>query len=81
MLRWNPTQLSADVLMRIFGSLSMIIGYFILLYVDVKLGVSIRFFSNIFMIPFAVKIKTWDIVVLESFFAVIDLSKFIQLSL
>jgi len=33
------------------------------------------------MIPFAIKIKTWDIVGLEAFFSVIDASKIIQLSL
>ncbi len=58
----------------------MVCGYFILLYFDVKTGVAIRFFANLAMVPFAVRIKTWDIVALEGFFAMIDLSKFIQLS-
>lgn len=33
------------------------------------------------MIPFAVSIKTWDVVALQTFFAVIDATKIIQLSL
>ena len=36
---------------------------------------------DVAMLPFAVKIKTWDIVGLETFFSVIDASKIIQLSL
>lgn len=70
-----------DDYLRIIGAAMMIVGYFVLLYIDVKTGVTIRFFANIAMIPFAVRIRTWDIVVLESFFAMIDLSKFIHLSL
>ena len=33
------------------------------------------------MIPFAISIKTWDVVGLQVFFAVIDATKIIQLSL
>jgi hypothetical protein len=32
------------------------------------------------MVPFCVKIKTWDIVGLQAFFATIDISKIIHLS-
>jgi hypothetical protein len=41
----------------------------------------IRLIGNVAMLPFAIKIKTWDIVGLETFFSVIDASKIIQLSL
>lgn len=32
------------------------------------------------MIPFAISIKTWDVVGLQAFFGVIDASKIIQLT-
>ena len=67
--------------LRIWGSVLLICGYFVLLYVDVRLGCTIRLIGNLIMIPFAIKIKTWDIVILESFFSAIDTSKIIQLSL
>lgn len=67
--------------LRILGSVLLIVGYFFILYVDVKWGCIARLFGNLAMIPFAVKIKTWDIVGLEAFFSVIDASKIIQLSL
>jgi len=67
--------------LRIWGSVLLICGYFVLLYVDVRLGCTIRLIGNLVMIPFAIKIKTWDIVGLEAFFSVIDVSKIIQLSL
>lgn len=67
--------------LRILGTVLLILGYFVLLYHSVYWGCVIRLFGNIVMIPFAVKIKTWDIVFLESFFSVIDISKIIELSL
>jgi len=79
-LRWNQILLSANRL-RIIGSICLIVGYFFILYVSVYWGCWARLIGNLTMIPFAIKIKTWDIVGLESFFSVIDASKIIQLSL
>jgi len=67
--------------LRILGSIFLIVGYFLILYVDVKLGCTARLIGNLAMIPFAIRIRTWDIVGLEAFFSVIDASKIIQLSL
>jgi hypothetical protein len=71
----NSTQL------RILGSIALIVGYFLILYVSVYWGCWVRLIGNLAMMPFAVKIRTWDIVGLEAFFSVIDASKIIQLSL
>ena len=67
--------------LRVLGSVLLIVGYFLLLYVSVYLGCWVRLLGNLAMMPFAVKIKTWDIVGLEAFFSVIDASKIIQLSI
>jgi len=67
--------------MRVMGSLCLIVGYFLVLYVSVYWGCWIRLIGNLAMMPFAIKIKTWDIVGLEAFFSTIDISKIIQLSL
>ena len=67
--------------MRVMGSICMIVGYFLVLYVSVYWGCWIRLIGNLAMMPFAIKIKTWDIVGLEAFFSTIDISKIIQLSL
>ena len=68
-------------LLRIIGSILLIVGYFFILYVSIYWGCWIRLLGNLAMLPFAIKIKTWDIVGLEAFFSVIDASKIIQLSL
>jgi|TARA_B100002019_G_scaffold71998_1_gene62152 hypothetical protein len=67
--------------LRIIGSASLLIGYFLLLYLDVRIGCTFRLVGGCFMLPFAISIKTWDVVGLQTFFAVIDASKIIQLSL
>ena len=67
--------------LRVLGSVLLIVGYFLILYVSVYWGCWIRLIGNLAMIPFAIKIHTWDIVGLETFFCVIDASKIIQLSL
>jgi hypothetical protein len=67
--------------LRVLGSICLIVGYFFILYVSVYWGCWIRLIGNLAMLPFAVKIKTWDIVGLEAFFSAIDASKIIQLSL
>lgn len=72
--------MKSDVVLRVAGTVAMVTGYFILLYLDTKTGVAIRFFANIAMLPYAIRIKIWDIVALESFFAILDLTKFIQLT-
>jgi len=66
--------------LRIIGSILLIVGYFILLYVDVKTGCWFRLIGDLAMMPFAIHIKTWDIVGLQAFFAVIDATKIVQLS-
>ena len=67
--------------LRVLGSVFLIVGYFLILYVSVYWGCWIRLLGNLAMLPFAVKIRTWDIVGLEAFFSAIDASKIIQLSL
>lgn len=67
--------------LRILGSILLVVGYFLVLYVDMKIGCTIRLIENLSMIPFAVKIRAWDVVGLEAFFSVIGASKIIELSL
>jgi hypothetical protein len=67
--------------LRILGSVCLIVGYFLILYVSVYWGCWVRLIGNLAMLPFAIKIRTWDIVGLEAFFSAIDASKIIQLSL
>jgi len=43
--------------LRIIGSVLLVIGYFILLYVDIKLGCLFRLIGGLVMIPFSIQTK------------------------
>ena len=60
---------------RLVGSVLLIIGYFLVLYVDIKSGCTARLFGNLLVLPFSINCKAYDIAFVSSFFAVIDISK------
>ena len=65
--------------LRIIGSILLIIGYFVMLNVNVFWGVVFRLIANTLSLPWAIKNKLWDFVTLLGFFMMIELHKFIQM--
>jgi hypothetical protein len=61
--------------MRIVGSIGVIIAYFIILHVDVLTGVIINFIADLISIPYFVRTKAWDVVIMLSFLLSISISK------
>ena len=59
---------------RLVGSVLLIIGYFLVLYVDIKSGCTARLFGNLLVLPFSINCKAYDIAFVSSFFAVIAVS-------
>ena len=64
---------------RIIGSAFLIIGYFMMLNVNVLWGVSIRLVANGICLPWALKNKLWDFAILLGFFMTIEFHKLLQL--
>ena len=64
-----------DVAMRITGSALVIIAYFIVLHVNVLVGVTAHFVADLISIPYFIKTKSWDVVIMLSFLLIISLSK------
>jgi hypothetical protein len=71
----NLTQHSVDIWMRIVGSVGVITAYFLVLHVDVMIGVATHFVADLISIPYFIRTKSWDVVVMLSFLLVISLSK------
>lgn len=69
------------VLLRYIGSVLVIIGYYVLLNVNVLWGIVIRMIANIISLPWAIKHKIWDFTILLSFFLVIEIHKFYNILL
>jgi hypothetical protein len=68
------------ILLRYLGSILVLIGYFFLLNVDILTGVSLRIVANCLSLPWAIKYKIWDFVILLVFFLVLEIAKFIELT-
>ena len=64
--------------MRIVGSVGVIAAYFVILHVNVLLGVVINFIADLISVPFFVKTKAWDVVIMLSFLLVISCSNLLS---
>jgi len=71
----NLTRSSIDVWMRVIGSSLAIVAYFIVIHVDVMMGVTAHFIADFISVPYFVKTKSWDVVIMLSFLLIISLSK------
>jgi hypothetical protein len=64
--------------MRILGSVGVIVAYFIILHVNVLLGVIINFTADLISIPYFARTKAWDVVIMLSFLLAISISKLLS---
>jgi hypothetical protein len=64
-----------DVPMRIVGSALVITAYFVVLHVNVTLGVMLHFIADLISVPYFIRTKSWDVVIMLSFLLMISLSK------
>jgi hypothetical protein len=71
--------MSSDTFLRYLGNVFIIVGYQILLWGDFKYGLIFKIIGGICTLPFAIKLKLWDVVFLCSFFTATELTKLIQL--
>tara|TARA_B100002019_G_C20866123_1_gene401737 strand:- start:74 stop:286 length:213 start_codon:yes stop_codon:yes gene_type:complete len=67
--------MTIDVPMRIMGSALVIIAYFIVLHVSVVTGVVMHFIADLISVPYFIRTKSWDVVIMLTFLLIISLSK------
>jgi len=73
------TRLRIDVSSRILGSVLVIVGYFIILYVDVLSGVVTNLTADLLSMPYFIRTRTWDVVVMISFMSAVSFSKIVSI--
>ena len=73
--------MSKTSILRYLGNILLIIGYQIMLWQDFKYGLLLKCIGGLFTIPFAIKLKLWDVLFLEGFFGISEISKAMQLFL
>lgn len=65
--------------LRWVGNICLVIGHFVLLYVSLPVGLFVCFVSNGMILPWAVRDRLWDVVIILCFFSVIEGSKLVSL--
>ena len=66
-----------DEYMRIVGSISVILGYFVVLHISPIVGVCINLFGDMVSVPYFIRTKSWDVVVMIFFLTCISSSKLV----
>jgi hypothetical protein len=64
-----------DVTARIIGSVLSIISYFVVLHVSSTIGAMMMLVADIISIPYFIRTKSWDVVLMLSFLLFISSSK------
>ena len=62
--------------MRILGSVLVIAAYFITLHIDVVTGVMVHLTAISISMPYFIKSKAWDVVIMFTFIISIGITKF-----
>jgi len=73
--------MSKSDLLRWIGNILLMLGYQIMLWGSFKYGLVIKFIGGLLGIPFAIKLKLWDVLFLIVFFGITEISKLSQLFL
>ncbi|BEV35704.1 hypothetical protein CREGCYN_05160 [Synechococcus sp. M16CYN] len=60
-----------------FGSGLIIAAYFTILYLDITIGAIVHVIAISISLPYFIKSKTWDVVVMFSFLASLGVSRLI----
>lgn len=68
-------------LLRYLGNFLLIIGYQTMLWGDFKNGLLIKCIGGLLTVPFAIKLKLWDVLFLCAFFGISEMIKLVQLYL
>jgi len=64
--------------MRVVGSITVIAAYFVVLHINLTLGVVMNVIADTISIPYFVKTKSWDIVIMLGFLLAISFSKLLS---
>jgi len=67
--------LTIDTQGRILGSFLIVTAYFIVLHVSATVGALMHLFANVISLPFFIRTKAHDVVIMLSFLMVISLTK------
>jgi sterol desaturase/sphingolipid hydroxylase (fatty acid hydroxylase superfamily) len=65
--------------LRVIGNMMFVVGYVIILFTSVEVGIYCRMIGNVLSWPHFQKMRMWDILTIRSFFAIVEVVKLIQI--
>ena len=68
---------SIDVVLRIIGSFLVILSYFVILHINTTMGAIMMFIADAISVPYFIRTRSWDVVLMLSFLLCNSLSKFL----
>lgn len=71
--------MKSDEYLRIIGSVGVIVAYFVILHVNTVTGVLINLVADTVTVPYFIRTKSWDVVIMVAFLATISLTKLLPL--
>ena len=71
--------MSKTSILRYLGNLLLMIGYQTMLWGDFKYGLTLKVIGGLLTVPFAIKLKLWDVLFLCAFFGISEISKLTHL--
>jgi hypothetical protein len=66
-----------DTTGRVIGSFLIVTAYFTVLHVSATIGAAMHLLANVISIPFFIRTKAHDVVIMLSFLMIISLAKLI----
>ena len=69
--------MNADVRLRVMGSILVVISYFFILHVSAPVGAMGQIVGDSISLPFFIRTKSWDVVIMIAVTVVISLSKLV----
>ena len=71
----EPNHVKLDVIMRVVGSILVVVSYIALVHIDTVLGVRLQLLGDGLAIPFFVRVKAWDVVTMIGVLSFVSVSK------
>jgi hypothetical protein len=65
--------------LRVIGNMMFVVGYIVILFTNVEVGIYCRMIGNVLSWPHFQKMKMWDILTIRAFFATVEIVKLIQI--
>jgi len=65
--------------MRIIGNMMFVVGYVVIIFANVEIGIYCRMIGNMLSWPHFQKMKVWDILTIRAFFAMVEIVKLFQI--